>query len=75
MKQRKSGLSFYAVRNDRGDHWYWRLKSTNGRIIADGSESYSSEAKARQGFRAAAKMATKEMARLDAEKTAKRKRK
>lgn len=72
MKQRKSGLEFFVV---RADNWYWRLKSTNGRIIADGAEGYSSEAKARQGFRAAAKMATKEMARLDAEKTAKRKRK
>ena len=43
--------------------WYWRLRSRNGRIVADGAEGYSSEAKARQGFRAAARLAAKEMAK------------
>jgi uncharacterized protein YegP (UPF0339 family) len=49
----------------RGD-WYWGLRARNGRIVADGAEGYSTEAKARQGFRAAARLAAlalKEMER------------
>lgn len=28
----------------RKTHWYWRLKTRNGRIVADGAESYSRRA-------------------------------
>ena len=36
--------------------WFWRLKARNGNIVCDGSQGYSSKAKALQGFRAAAKL-------------------
>lgn len=36
--------------------WFWRVKARNGRIVADSGEGYSSEAKARQGFKSAAKI-------------------
>lgn len=36
--------------------WYWRVMARNGRIVADSAEGYTSEAKARQGFRAAQKL-------------------
>ena len=45
--------------------WHWRLRATNGRIVADGAEMYSSEAKARNGFKAAAKLAAKALGALD----------
>jgi uncharacterized protein YegP (UPF0339 family) len=57
----KKGLEFF----DRAEVWYWRLRSRNGRIVADGSEGYSSEAKARQGFRAAANLAAKALSEME----------
>ena len=38
-----------------GGH-YWRVVARNGRIVADSAEGYTSEAKARQGFKAAQKL-------------------
>ena len=48
-----------------GRCWFWHLQTRNGRIVADGAEGYSSEAKARQGFRAAAKLAAKALSELE----------
>lgn len=31
--------------------WYWRLRAANGRIIADGSESYVSKAGVKKAVR------------------------
>lgn len=39
--------------------WFWRVKARNGRIVADSAEGYTSEAKARQGFKAAQKLISK----------------
>lgn len=39
--------------------WFWRVKARNGRIVADSGEGYSSEAKAKQGFNAAARLIAK----------------
>lgn len=41
-------------KNKRGQ-WFWHFRAKNGRIVADSAESYSSKAKARQGFRSLAK--------------------
>lgn len=30
------------------DRWYWRIKAHNGRIIADGGESYAKAANAKR---------------------------
>ena len=38
---------FHIYQDDEGD-WRWRLKSANGRIIADGAEGYTSKAGARR---------------------------
>ncbi len=43
----------------RGGDWYWRLRATNGRIIADGSEGYAKRGNAiRAARRAKAIMAS-----------------
>jgi len=44
---------------------FWNLRARNGRILCDGGEAYSNEAKARQGFRAAAKLAAKALAEME----------
>ena len=36
------------VYEDKGGEFRWRLKATNGRIIADGGEGYSSRSKAKR---------------------------
>lgn len=36
--------------------WFWRVKARNGRIVADSAEGYKTEAKARKGYQAAAKL-------------------
>lgn len=33
---------------ENGENWYWRLLATNGRIVADGAEGYSSKSKAKR---------------------------
>lgn len=38
----KSKLQLYK---DKKDEWRWRLKASNGRIVAAGGESFSSRAK------------------------------
>lgn len=32
-------------------HWYWRLRAANGKIVADGSEGYSSKSAAKAAVR------------------------
>lgn len=54
-KQRKSPLDLYQ--NVPGGHYFWRLRATNGRIVADGAEGYTTRAKALAGFRAAVRLA------------------
>lgn len=44
--------------------WRWRLRASNGRIVADSGEGYSSRAKCRDGFRAAALLAVPEFAKI-----------
>lgn len=31
--------------------WYWRLRASNGKIVADGSEGYSSKSAAQKAVR------------------------
>lgn len=33
----------YVYYKDHNDEWRWRLKASNGRIIADSGEGYSTE--------------------------------
>jgi len=40
-KQRPIEVNFYQ--SDKNNKWYWRAIARNGRIIADGSQGYSSE--------------------------------
>jgi len=35
-------VTYYYYKDSKGE-WRWRLKATNGRIIADSGEGYSSE--------------------------------
>lgn len=65
MKKRtktKSPLEIYV--DVLGDH-RWRLVARNGRGVADSGEGYTSAAKARAGFRSAAKLAAQALKQLD----------
>jgi uncharacterized protein YegP (UPF0339 family) len=53
-KPKWTPVEFFKCRD--GGQWYWRLVARNGRVVADGAEGYSSEAKCRQGFKAAQKL-------------------
>jgi amphi-Trp domain-containing protein len=41
----------FEIFQDAADDWRWRLRHTNGNIIADGGQGYSSKQKAKQGMR------------------------
>lgn len=63
---KKSGLNIWSSQfKDEAPLWFWHVKSRNGKIVADGSEGYTSEAKARQGFKAAARAIAKELVKLE----------
>lgn len=36
-------MAYYVYRDSQG-YWRWRLKATNGRIIADSGEGYANKA-------------------------------
>lgn len=44
---------------DTADEWRWRLVATNGNIIADSGEGYSSKQGARRGIRSVKRAAPK----------------
>lgn len=43
-------VKFYQGKNEK---WYWRVVSSNGRIVADGAEGYHSKFNAMRGFNVA----------------------
>lgn len=43
-------VSFFQ---DRRGEWRWRVKSRNGRIVADSAESYTRKLSAERGFKVA----------------------
>jgi len=66
MAAKKSGLNIWSAQfRKEAQIWFWHVKSRNGKIVADGSEGYTSEAKARQGFKAAARAIAKELLKLE----------
>ncbi|MBX0324488.1 YegP family protein [Halomicroarcula sp. F13] len=40
----------FELYTDSADQWRWRLRHSNGNIIADSGEGYASKAKAKQGI-------------------------
>ncbi len=40
----------FELYRDKADDWRWRLRHSNGNVIADGGEGYASKAKAKQGI-------------------------
>ena len=40
----------FELFEDKEGKWRWRLKHTNGNILADSGEGYASKQKARQGL-------------------------
>ena len=40
-------MTYYYYKDHKGE-WRWRLKATNGRIIADSAEGYESETECRK---------------------------
>lgn len=44
------GTEHFEVYSDRAGDWRWRLVATNGRIIADSGEGYSSRSEARDAI-------------------------
>ena len=40
----------FHIYQDHAGEWRWRLKSANGRIIADSAEGYTSKAGARRAL-------------------------
>jgi hypothetical protein len=41
----------FELYQDKADDWRWRLRHSNGNVIADCGEGYASKAKAEQGIR------------------------
>jgi uncharacterized protein YegP (UPF0339 family) len=40
----------FELFTDKSGQWRWRLRHTNGNIIADGGEGYASRQKCKQGI-------------------------
>ncbi len=47
MSGRKGKVEFYK---DKSGEFRWRLKASNGQVIATGGEGYTSEAGCKNGF-------------------------
>jgi uncharacterized protein YegP (UPF0339 family) len=45
------GRPHFEVYKDRADEWRWRMVASNGRIVADSGEGYSSRSGARRALR------------------------
>lgn len=43
----EGGTPHFEVYEDRGGQWRWRMIATNGRIVADSGDGYSSKSNAR----------------------------
>ncbi|WP_135304465.1 HVO_2922 family protein [Haloarcula amylovorans] len=41
----------FELYTDSAGDWRWRLRHSNGNIVADSGEGYTSKAKAKQGIR------------------------
>lgn len=41
----------FELYEDHAGDWRWRLRHSNGNIIADSGQGYASKAKAKQGIR------------------------
>ena len=41
----------FELYRDSADEWRWRLRHSNGNVVADSGEGYASKAKAKQGIR------------------------
>ena len=37
-------MKFQYYQSSKNDEWYWRLRASNGKIIADGGEGYKKKA-------------------------------
>jgi uncharacterized protein YegP (UPF0339 family) len=48
----------FEVYQDNADDWRWRLRHSNGNIIADSGEGYASKQKAKQGIESVKNNAT-----------------
>ena len=42
-------MKFHIYKDDKGE-WRWRLKATNGKILADSGEGYSTKQACRDGI-------------------------
>lgn len=47
----------FRIYVDRAGAWRWQLQASNGRVIADGSEGYSSKRNAQNGVAALVRIA------------------
>ncbi len=48
----------FHIYQDRAGAWRWQLQASNGRVIADGSEGYTSKRNAQNGVRALVRITT-----------------
>ena len=64
---KRDWLAVFEVYEDDGDEWRWRLRTSNGHIIADSAEGYSSQAAAVNGLDTVRAVARS--ARIDVERT------
>lgn len=46
----ESGIADFD-RREYHEQWYWRLRSHNGRIVAEGSKGYTSKANVKRALR------------------------
>jgi uncharacterized protein YegP (UPF0339 family) len=46
----EAGTPYFEVYKDKGGEWRWRMIASNGRIVADSGEGYSSKSGARRAI-------------------------
>jgi len=47
----------FELYQDRGSEWRWRLVASNGNIVADSAEGYTSKQGAKRGIRSVKRIA------------------
>ncbi|MFB6093532.1 MAG: HVO_2922 family protein [Halanaeroarchaeum sp.] len=47
----------FELYRDEADEWRWRLRASNGNVIADGGEGYASKQGAKRGIESVRKAA------------------
>ena len=58
-------MKYEYFRSKRNDEWYWRLRASNGQIIAVGGEGYKNEGDCLHGIELVKKSGDAEVVEVD----------